>query len=473
MNVQLLVFGLYFLIVFLIGWYGLTRTKDEMDYWLAGGRLGWPLGGATMAATHTSAGTFIGTIGLIYTAGWSFGWLLITIPLGYWLMAALLAPRFTRVKRLTLPAFIETRYYSKTARAIAAAIILIATVVYIQAQVVAGGLVANILFGLSPSVGMTVFTVILLCYTLFGGMLAVVYTDFLQLIIMFFGVLLAVPLALRQVGSIDQLIVYAQAINPDTFTWSGISLTLLFTMGMAIMLSLISTPDKLTRLYTMKDMQTIRRGVLLTIVMVCAINLLVFVLALAGIAIFPALPSGDMAMPLIASALLPPILGAILLAAVTSAMMSTVDSLLLVAGSALSEDIYNNLLAPKASSQQRLIIARSGIFVVGIAPLFLVLSGVGQGELIQFIVVLFATLMAASFCIPVLGGVLWKRATREGAIASMVGGVSVSLLWKLFGFSFIDPVLPGFIISLVLMVLVSLMTPPPPLAAVAPYFDEG
>lgn len=470
---QLIVFGLYFLIVFLIGLYGLKSTKNEVDYWIAGGRLGWPLGGATMAATHTSAGTFIGTIGLIYTAGWSFGWLLITIPLGYWLMVAFLAPRFTRVKKLTLPAFIESRYYSKTARAIAASIILIATVVYIQAQIVAGGIVANVVFGISPFNGMLIFTVVLIFYTLFGGMLAVVYTDLVQLIIMFIGSILAVPLALRQVGSFDQLITYAQVLKPETFEWSGISLTLLFTMGLALLLSLISTPDKLTRLYVMKDMQTIRRGILLTIVMVCTINLLVFVLAVAGIAVFPSLPTGDMAMPLIANALLPPVLGAILLAAVTAAMMSTVDSLLLVAGSALSEDIYNNVLSPGTSNKRKLVIARVGIFVVGILPLILTVMGVGQGELIQFIVLLFAALMASSFCIPVLGGVLWKRATREGAIASMIGGVTVTLLWKLFGIPFIDPVVPGFISSLVLMILVSISTPPPPQQAISPFFNEA
>ena len=473
MNMQLIVFGLYFLIIFLIGLYGLTKTKNEVDYWIAGGRLGWPLGGATMAATHTSAGTFIGTIGLIYTSGWSFGWLLITIPLGYWLMVAFLAPRFTRVKNLTLPAFIESRYYSKSARAIAASIILIATVVYIQAQIIAGGLVANIVFGLTATQGMLIFTGILVFYTLFGGMLAIVYTDLVQLIIMFLGAALAVPLALRQVGSFDQLITYAQIIKPETFEWSGLSLTLLFTMGLAILLSLISTPDKLTRLYVMKDMRTIRRGVLLTIITVCTINLLVFVLALAGIAVFPSLPAGDMAMPIFAQALLPPVLGAILLAAVTSAMMSTVDSLLLVAGSALSEDIYNNVVSPGATTKHKLFIARIGIFLVGVIPLVLIISGIGEGELIQFIILLFAALMASSFCIPVLGGVFWKRATREGAISSMIGGVTVTLLWKLFGFSFIDPVVPGFISSLLLMIFVSMSTPPPPPQAISPFFNES
>ena len=72
-----------------------------------------------MAATHTSAGTFVGTIGVMYTAGWSFGWVLLSIPLSYWFMVAVLAPRFTRQKELTIPAFIETRYYGKGIRGLA------------------------------------------------------------------------------------------------------------------------------------------------------------------------------------------------------------------------------------------------------------------------------------------------------------------------------------------------------------------
>ena len=100
-----------------------------------------------MAATHTSAGTFVGTIGVMYTAGWSFGWVLLSIPLAYWFVAAVLAPRFTRVKELTIPAFMQARYYSRKVRGLSAVIVLIATVVYMQAQIVAGGLIANIVFG--------------------------------------------------------------------------------------------------------------------------------------------------------------------------------------------------------------------------------------------------------------------------------------------------------------------------------------
>ena len=448
MSGQVTVFVIYFLVVFALGWVSLRRTRSEEDYWLAGGNLGWVLGGATIAATHTSAGTFIGTIGVMYTAGWSFGWLILSIPLAYWFMAAVLAPRFTKVKELTLPAFMEARYYSKSVRGLSAVIILIATVVYIQAQIVAGGLIASTVFGIPTRTGMVGFTLILLVYTVLGGMMAVVYTDFLQLVVMTVGVAVAIPLAVRHVGGVDEL----------------------FTMGMAFMLGSVSSPAQLIRLYAMKDMRTIRRGILLAILLITSINLMVFVLSLVAVVLFPALPTGDLAMPMLARTVLPPFLGGIMLAAITSAMMSTVDSLLIVAGSALSFDIYQNLVDPGVSPSRRRIIDRLGIVIVGVVPVLLLLGGVGEGELVQFIVLLFTALMASSFFIPVVLGVYWRRATREGAAAAMIGGVTMTFAWEFFGSEAIDPVLPGFLLSAALMIVVSLLTPPPPAHATAPYF---
>lgn len=470
MSAQVWVFIAYFCIVFAIGWYSLRATRGETDYWIAGGELGWFTGGATMAATHTSAGTFIGTIGVMYTAGWSFGWVLLSIPLSYWFMVAVLAPRFTRQKELTIPAFIETRYYGKGIRGLAAVIILVATVVYIQAQILAGGLIANAIFGVPTTAGMVGFTAILLVYTIVGGMVAVVYTDAFQLVVMGLGALFAVPLALRQVEGAGGLLTLVESAHPLVFTWETMPATLLLTMGLSFFLGGIATPEKLIRLYAMKDMRTIRRGVLFAIIMILSLNLLVFVLALAAIVLFPTLPTGDLAMPMIATAVLPATLGAIMLAAITAAMMSTVDSLLIVAGSALSVDIYQNLVDPGASPARRLRVDRLGILIVGSVPVVLLLSGVGEGELVQFIVLLFTALMAAAFVLPVVGGVLWRRATREGAAAAMVGGVGATFLWEAFGAASVEPVLCGFIASAVLYVGVSLVTPPPPASAIEPYF---
>ncbi|MDI3546887.1 MAG: solute:Na+ symporter, family [Halanaerobiales bacterium] len=471
MSLQVIIFIIYFLLVLGIGVYSYQKTEEEADYWIAGGNLGWAVGGATIASTQMSAGLFIGTIGIMYSIGWSFAWVLLVFPISYWVMVSVIAPRFTKVKELTLPSFIERRYYSKSARAIAAVIILVSMVVYIQAQIVAGGIIANIVFGIPQSYGMVAFTIILLLYTFIGGMLAVVYTDFLQMMIMLLGAIVALPLSLHYLGGMSNLLKYVQAVNPITFTWKGMPPSLLFTIGLAFLLGSMARPEQLVRFYAMKDMKTIKRGILFTLILVGIAHFFVFFLALASRVFFPVLQKGDMAMPMIASGVLPIFVGTILLAAVTAAMMSTVDSLLIVAASALSHDIYENIFAPEASVNKKLWIGRIGVIIVGFMPVLLLLTGLSGGDIIQLIVALFSALMGASFLMPVLLGVLWKRTTKEGAIAAMIAGVLVTFLWKLYGIPTIDPVVPGFLASTILCVGVSLLTPPPPESAVSIYFD--
>jgi SSS family transporter len=453
-------FLLYFAVVFAIGFWSMRFTRDESDYWIAGGRLGWLLGGATIAATHVSAGSFIGTIGVIYTAGWSFAWIVLSIPLAYWFLAAVLAPRFTRTRELTVSAFLESRYESLALRRLSAVVILVAIVVYVQAQIVASGLVGSIVFGVSREWAMVVFTLVLLAYTAMGGLFAVVYTDFLQLLIMIAGVLLALPIAVHELGGFDALFSYVRAVKPETFTWETFPPRHLFTMGIAFTLGTVATPEKLVRLYSMKDMRHLRRGVLFAFVAATGLNLVIFVIALAAIVLFPGLPTGDLAMPLVARAVLPPLLGALLLAAILSAIMSTVSALMLVAASALARDLYGTF-RPASTDRERILVGRVGVLLVGTAPLALILSGVGRGELVQFIVLLYTAVMASSFFVPVVLGVYWPRATKAGALASMAGGVVTCFAWKLYGAVDIDPVLPGLLVSLMLFVGVSLFTARP------------
>lgn len=470
MSTQVVIFVCYFIVILAIGYIGLRATRTDTDYFIAGGNLGWVIGGASIASTQMSSGLFIGTIGLMYAVGWSFGWVVFVFPIAYWFMVAVIAPRFTRQRKLSLPEFIAARYYSDAARVVAAIIILIAFVVYISAQVVAGGLIANTIFGIPTRTGMVVFTVILIAYTVVGGMVAVVYTDFLQMMIMLLGAAIAVPIVLRQVGGLDNLFVLVQEANPVALTWEGMAPSLLFTLGLAFLLGAIARPEQLVRFYAMKDMRTIRRGIGFVIILVGLAHTLVFFLALGSRVLFPGIGGGDLAMPLITQNAMPLFLGTILLAAVGAAMMSTVDSVLIVAGAALSHDIYGTVRR-ESSMQRRVLIARIATVVVGVIPLGMLLLGFAEGELVQIIVALFSALMGAAFLVPVVAGVLWRRATREGAIASMIGGVTATFLWRQFGDTdAIDPVVPGFLTALVLMVGVSLLTARPPASATDPFF---
>jgi SSS family transporter len=470
---QTLVLTVYLVLTLALGYIGLRMTKNNADFYIAGGKLGWATGGASIAATQMSSGLFIGTIGVIYSVGWSFAWVVFVFPLAYWLMVAVIAPRFTRQRKISLPDFIADRYYSKLARVVAAVVILIAFVVYISAQVIAGGLIGNALFGISPEVGMVGFMVIVLLYTAIGGMVAVVYTDFLQMMIMIIGAAVAVPIVLSHTGGFGSMLALVDSAAPLTFTWEAMAPSLLLTLSLAFFLGAVARPEQLIRFYAMKDMATIRKGIGWVIVLVGVAHSLVFLLALGSRVLFPALSNGDSAMPVLAAHALPVFLGTLLLTAVASAMMSTISSVLLVAGTALSHDIYGTL-RPQGSEARKLMIGRIGTVVVGLVPLGMVLTGFGAGELVQFIVALFSALMGAVFLVPVVAGVLWRRATREGALASMIGGLAGTVLWRLFGdTASIDPVVPGFAASLVLMVVVSLLTPPPPASATAPFFTAG
>lgn len=468
---QSIVIGAYLVLTLGLGYVGLRMTKNDQDFYIAGGKLGWAVGGASIAATQMSSGLFIGTIGIMYAIGWSFAWVVFVFPLAYWLMVAVIAPRFTRERKVSLPDFIATRYYSQFARVVAAVIILIAFVVYISAQVIAGGLIGNALFGVSVETGMVAFMLIVLAYTAVGGMVAVVYTDFLQMMIMIVGAALAVPIVLAHTGGFGSMLTLVDSASPITFTWEGMAPSLLLTLGLAFFLGAVARPEQLVRFYAMKDMATIRKGIGFVIILVGLAHSLVFILALGTRVLFPALDTGDNAMPVLAVHALPVLLGTLLLVAVASAMMSTISSVLLVAGTALSHDIYGTL-RPHGSPAQKLMIGRVGTVVVGLIPLVMVLTGFGAGELIQFIVALFSALMGAVFLVPVVAGVLWRRANREGAIVSMIGGLAGTVGWRLFGdTSTIDPVVPGFLASLFLMVIVSLLTPAPPTEATAPFFD--
>lgn len=470
-DVQVGILLAYFVVVLAIGYVGLRQTKTEADYFVAGGRLGWALGGASIAANQMSSGLYIGTVGIMYTVGWSFGWVALVFPLAYWFMVSVIAPRFNRNRQLTLADFLASRYYSDSIRVVAAVIILIAFVVYIQAQLVAGGLVASTVFGVSLTTGMLIVAVVQIFYTLIGGMLADTYSDFVQMIIMFLGAIVGAPIVLHHVGGVNNLFTYVSAANPIALTWQGMPPALLFTLGLAFFLGAVARPEQLVRFYAMRDMPTIRKAIAFVMLLVGAAHGLVFLIAMGTRVLFPALPKADQAMPLFISTAMPAVMGSLLMAAITAAMMSTLDSLLLVAGSALSHDIYG-ILRPRASEREKLWVGRIGTVVVGVVSLLLLLLGVGGGQVVQLIVALFSALIGSAFCVPVVLGVLWKRATREGALAAMIGGLAAAVGWRFLGNTqLVDPVLPGFLVSLVLMVAVSYLTPPPPVSAIAPYFE--
>ncbi|HUV07335.1 MAG TPA: sodium/solute symporter [Spirochaetia bacterium] len=456
-----------------IGYLARRQIKSAGDYWIAGGKLGWLVGGATIAATQMSSGLFIGTIGLTYNVGWTFFWVVFCFPLAYWGLAWLVAPKFKRFGKFTLPDFIGARYYGHVPRTVASILIIPCFLVYIVAQLKAGGMILNLVYGVPEITGAVIFFIIIIAYTAIGGLIAVAYTDFIQMIIMLGGALVAVPLVLRNLGGISETFRIATLIRPGLTDWGGIPPLMLVGLFFAFFIGSFGRPEVLTRFYAMKDEKTIRKGILWVIILVFAAHFLCFILAMAIRALTPNLPSADVAMPALASFFLPGVLGSLLLAAIIAAMMSTVDSVLLVASSAFAHDIYSQVINPNATEKTKLRIAAAATILVGVLALLMYIGGFGQMTLIQLIVALFSALVGSTFTSVVLLGCLWKRTTKLGAVCGMIGGFAVTWIWHFANSPMgLNPVIPGVIVSALLTVLLSLATPAPPKEALAPFFKS-
>jgi len=489
-NVDPLFIGIvvvYFAVVLGIGYYGYKTTKTEEDFLVAGRNVGPLVGGATLSATQMSAGTLVGTFGIHYLLGFGFVWIWPGLWAGWIVSLVLVAPQMRRFGRVTVPDFVAERYgddgrdgdYS---RAIGAVLIVLAYTVYLSAQFTAGGLVFQTILGVAPEIGMFVMVMTAVLYTSIGGMRASILTDFVQAVVMVAAVLVAIPLSLHFIGGIGMINSIFQSFNPS-FVGQALSTADIVGFMAAFGFSIAAAPYEITRIYSMKDEKTVRQAIGITLIFQAIIGTSVAVLGVSMRVLFPNLSTPDLASVVMSLNVLGPILGALLIAAVFSAILSTVDSIMIVSGAGLAHDIYGKLINTEATERQKLWANRIAVFALGVLPFLLALNSGLLGGLVQLIVILQASMMGGMFFMPLVLGLHWKRANTLGGVSGMVGGFFTVLFWHIGTkiYSVVpesittvvtDPVIPGVAVSLILVVGVSLATGKPSKRTLAPFFDD-
>jgi Na+/proline symporter len=235
-----------------------------------------------------------------------------------------------------------------------------------------------------------------------------------------------------------------------------------------------------TRFLIPEDDKTLRGAMVYSITFQSFIYLSATVVAIAGGVLLPSLERPDLTVPTMVSQLLPPVLGGIIIAAVLGAMMSTIDSILLLAGSLVVENIYLRFVNPDIDRSKGLRIARVVTLVIGVLALLVALK---PPAAILWIVTMSFSLMASAFTFPFLLGVWWPRATKEGGIVGMIGGALSCVFWYVLGYlkyhtldnwiGGIWPAIFGSFVCLVLFIVVSKMTSPPPQDVQEIFFAES
>jgi SSS family transporter len=471
--ILLIVTILYLAVVVGVSIWGYFHTKTEEDFLAAGRSIGPWVGGAVLAATQISAGTYVGTLGRHYLTGVSWVWIWFGLWTGWVISAIFVAPKLRRFGALTVADYVGKRFASEGARTLAAALIIITYTILLTAQFQAIGEVASAIFGVTPLVAMLALLASTGFYTALGGVRSSSYIEFVQTLIMVTALLFAVPVVISHVGGLQALGEYVGSLDARItgwwFTWRDI-----VAFGLAFGLSIAAAPYEMTRYYSMRDVATVRYAIGISMVAQVLIGSSVMVLGLGMRALFPFLPSADQASSIMASTVMSPLLGSLFLVAMLSAIMSTVNSILLVTGGAFAHDLYKRLVNPAASQHRLIWINRISIVVLGLVPFWFATRRLGD---VQAIVIEQAKFIASFFFVPVVLGLNWKRGTKEGAIWSMVAGFLGCLVWTLtFQSSFathgIDAVEVGVALSALTFILVSKATKPTPADNLKIFFDE-
>lgn len=428
----------YKLVLVGIGLWASRRNSDETDFFLGGRGLGPFVAGLSYAASTSSAWVLLGFSGFVYAIGLSALWMVPGIWAGYAVVWLYFGPKLRdeseRLNQLTPTDFLladASARMRKLAAVVAAVLILLCFVFYIAAQFDAAGKALAEHFALSVPQAIVLGAAIVLLYSLLGGYWAVSVTDTLQAIIMLLislGVPFAAVVAAGGPGQIVETL--GKTMSPDYLSLTGGHLPVLFigfvigTIGTS--LGTLGQPQLLSRLMAVRGDKERRQGFLIAMTWGVLVYIGMVFLALAGRALTPDLASGEVLFYQAASDYLPPVLAGLVIAATLSAVMSTVDSILLAASAAVAHDMGVNDRYPG----RQLLASRLVMFAIAVFAVLLTLS---LPDTI-FNRVLFAwSALGAAFGPIVLWRVMGKTVSAGAALACMVAGFVTTVVFYLLG----------------------------------------
>ena len=510
MNYIFAIFAYLFILV-LVGFYKARSVKNSDDFMVAGRTLPWYVLVGTLLATWMGSGSLFSGAGLGYRNGlaslWSSG--------GAWLGIALIyfiANRIRNFGKVTVPDIFEIRY-GKSAALLATITTVIAYTTIVSYQFRGGGKVLNLVSDgyLSIENGIIITAVFAIFYTVVAGMFSVVYTDVVNGILMVIGTVGALFFLIDKVGGISEIISIADMNDKWSLfgNWhhervddiSGPIIAISFFVP--TMLLLMGDANMYQRIFSARDEGSARKAVFFWIFGVIILESVIAMLGLTGFVaitkgIIPDLvfnaqsqienkdllsmlqakqSASEGIIPAISRyAGLPTFLGLLLASTMMAIIVSTADSFLLIPSTNLTKDIYIKYINPDASEKKILFVSRGLVLFLGIVAYLLVSQ--------------FKTILGAAFTAyniygtaltpSLLAAFLWKRATRQGAIVSILTGTLITIIWTFFlpswdGYQYLNPFLkeltyPASILSILALIVVSMATPKPNKENLEPFF---
>jgi len=478
----ILTFVVYMILMMGIGVYYYRRTSNMSDYFLGNRRLGAWVTSMSAEASDMSGWMLMGLPGFAYIAGLNAGWIALGLAIGTWANWRFIAARlriYTELANnsLTLPDFLENRFEDRTKllRIIPAVFILVFFIIYTSSGFVAAGRLFETIFGVPYNISIFIGAGVVVFYTFVGGFLAVSRTDFIQGVMMFFAILVVPICASLALGGFDVTgeLIYTDHPSffdpfqkPDGSTLGFIEFISLMGWG----LGYFGQPHILVRFMAIHHSSELKQATRIAMTWVVISLSAALAVGMVGAVFLPGELSGtatETVFLVMTNRMFTPLIAGLVLAAVLAAIMSTASSQLLVASSAFAQDFYHSLMHKNASQSELVWISRVSVLVIAGMAIFL---GLNPDNFILDMVAYAWAGFGAAFGPALLCSLFWRRATRNGVLAGIiVGGVTV-LVWKQFALWGLYEIVPGFVLSLLAIVIVSLLDKEPK-ASVTETFD--
>lgn len=465
---QLVSIVIYMGVMIFIGWYAFKRTSNLTDYMLGGRSLGPMVTALSAGAADMSGWLLMGLPGAIYLNGLVEAWIAVGLTLGAYMNYVLVAPRlrvYTQVSgdSITIPSYLESRLKDKSRllRIASGIIILIFFTFYVSSGMVAGGKFFLSSFGLDYHVGLLIVSAVVIFYTLFGGFLAVSYTDVVQGLVMFVA-LLIVPIAgLVLTGGIGETTTSIREVNPELLNFISGASFLGVLSAVAWGLGYFGQPHIIVRFMAIGSVKEVKKARRIGIGWMFLSLFGAVATALVAIAYYhqtnSTLADAETVFIVFGQIIFHPLIAGVMLAAVLAAVMSTISSQLIVTSSVLVEDLYKGIMKSDASDKHYVFLGRMAVLAVSIVAM--VLAWPNNESILKIVSFAWAG-FGASFGPVILLSLYWRKITAKGALWGMVAGAITVMVWgniKALSDTLYE-IVPGFIICWIVVYVVSLAT---------------
>ena len=481
---------IYFIILICIGISSSKKVSSLSDYYVGGKKLGYWIAALSARATGESGWLLIGVTGMGALMGVSAFWIVVGEVLGVWVSWNFMAKKFKAMtdeyESITITDFLVSHFNSNTnfLRFISASSLSLFVVIYVSAQIDITGKTFESFLDLNYYTGIAIGFGIVVFYIFSGGFIAVAWSDFFQGALMFFGLLILPPAIFFSLNETGSVIKGLNEIDPGLMNVWGVGgfnlINLATVLGLlSIGIGFMGSPQVYVRFITIRDKSEIEKGKWVAILYTFLTDTSAVLIGILGRYMFtkadynPELIlgiGGEDVLSLVIGQVMPTMVIGIYIAAVLSAVMSTIDSLLVVASSAVTRDFYQKVFHPNISEKALIKISKKVTFFLALLALLVALcvSILSPTRTVFWFVIFGWSGIAATFCPVIIMSIFWEGLTEKGAIVSMFTGfVSVPFfkfvvpLNQNIGpfFEKLDVMLPSVLLAILLGVCVSFLSP--------------